>query len=250
MGFFLGDKRPQLVQLTLAQMQVTEEVVHHTLTVLSQHRQPMIHGVFVDAQQPSRGADAHAFRQGDRPTEVGGGLCPDTRIGGACTRRYQGTAGSTTPAESVPMPIMPGELCSRSHLTKEGAVRHTTITGRTIHVAVPPVHIPTVSRGVTYAVVCTYGCDSGRISPTRCVIIDAGLDGRYRLHRSYKTPLAVAGSAHVGLAAASRLASTADPDGFPRSRTTPPSAIPPCGDAPPATCALDTHPCRPRLCLV
>src|SRR5262249_34119819 len=110
--------------------------------------------------------------------------------------------------------------------------------------------IPTVSRGVTYAVVCTYGCDSGRISPTRCVIIDAGLDGRYRLHRSYKTPLAVAGSAHVGLAAASRLASTADPDGFPRSRTTPPSAIPPCGDAPPATCALDTHPCRPRLCLV
>src|SRR6266436_6483966 len=92
---------------------------------------------------------------------------------------------------------------------------------------------PTVSRGVTYAVVCTYGCDGGRISPTRCVIIDAGLDGRYRLHRSYKTPPAGAGSAHVGLAAASRLASTADPDGFPRSRTTPPSAITPCGDATP-----------------
>src|SRR5438132_4034400 len=93
---------------------------------------------------------------------------------------------------------------------------------------------PTVSRGVTYAVVCTYGCDGGRISPTRCAVIDAGLDGRYRLHRSYKTPPAVAGSAHVGLAAASRLASTADPDGFPRSRTTPPSAITPCGDATPA----------------
>src|SRR5215510_4325639 len=109
---------------------------------------------------------------------------------------------------------------------------------------------PTVSRGVTYAVVCTYGCDSGRISPTRCVRIDAGLDGRYRLHRSYKTPPAVAGSAHVGLAAASRLASPADRDVFPRSRTTPPSAITPCGDATPAKYALDTHPCRPRLCLV
>src|SRR5919109_1608687 len=95
---------------------------------------------------------------------------------------------------------------------------------------------PTVSLGVTYAVVCTYGCDDGRISPTRCAIIDAGLDGRSSLHRSYKTPPAAAGSAHVGLAAASRLASTAAPEGSHRSRTTPPSAITPCGDAPPAMC--------------
>ena len=46
---------------------------------------------------------------------------------------------------------------------------------------------PTVSLVVTSAVVCTYGCDDGRIAPTRCAIIDAGLDGRYSLHRSYKT---------------------------------------------------------------
>ena len=38
--------------------------------------------------------------------------------------------------------------------------------------------IPTVSLGVTSAVVDTYGCDDGRISPTRCAIIAAGLDGR------------------------------------------------------------------------
>src|SRR5712691_6060288 len=37
---------------------------------------------------------------------------------------------------------------------------------------------PTVSIGITCAVVCTYGCDNGRIAPTRCAIIDAGLDGR------------------------------------------------------------------------
>src|SRR5215468_7296909 len=35
--------------------------------------------------------------------------------------------------------------------------------------------IPTVSRGVTSAVVCTYGCDGGRIAPTRCAVIDAAL---------------------------------------------------------------------------
>src|SRR6266699_1528559 len=37
---------------------------------------------------------------------------------------------------------------------------------------------PTVSLGVTYAVVYTYGCDDGRIAPTRCAVIAAGLDGR------------------------------------------------------------------------
>ena len=37
---------------------------------------------------------------------------------------------------------------------------------------------PTVSLGVTYAVVCTCGCDDGRIAPTRCALIAAGLDGR------------------------------------------------------------------------
>src|SRR5262245_27714158 len=35
-----------------------------------------------------------------------------------------------------------------------------------------------VSLGVTCAVVYTYGCDDGRIAPTRCAIIAAGLDGR------------------------------------------------------------------------
>src|SRR5438132_9561998 len=37
---------------------------------------------------------------------------------------------------------------------------------------------PTVSLGVTYAVVYTYGCGNGRIWPTHCAVIDAGLDGR------------------------------------------------------------------------
>src|SRR5262245_49349228 len=31
---------------------------------------------------------------------------------------------------------------------------------------------PTVSLGVTCAVVCTYGCDNGRIAPTRCAMCD------------------------------------------------------------------------------
>src|SRR6266567_2765683 len=141
MGFLFGDKRPQLVQLTLAQMQATEDVVHHTLTVPSQDWQPMIHSVFVDAQQPSCGADAHPFRQSYRTTEISGALRPDTRVGCTRARRHQGMTGLATPAWGLPMPIMPGELCPRSHLTKAGASRHTTVTGRAIHVAVPLVQV-------------------------------------------------------------------------------------------------------------
>src|SRR5262249_51060757 len=52
---------------------------------------------------------------------------------------------------------------------------------------------PTVSLGVTYAVVCTYGCDDGRIAPTRCALIDAGLDGRCSPRRTCRTPPSVRG---------------------------------------------------------
>src|SRR6266478_7241571 len=109
---------------------------------------------------------------------------------------------------------------------------------------------PTVSLGVTCAVVDTYGCDDGRIGPTRCAIIDAGLDGRGRPCRTCRTPPAAARSAHTALAAGLRPVSTADPGAFPRSRTTPPAGIRPCGDASPPRSAPGIRPCPPRLCLV
>src|SRR5262245_66652008 len=57
---------------------------------------------------------------------------------------------------------------------------------------------PTVSKRATCAVVCTYGCDEGRIAPTRCAISDAGLDGGCREHGD-------AGSyAAVGISSTSR----------------------------------------------
>src|SRR5437773_352064 len=37
---------------------------------------------------------------------------------------------------------------------------------------------PTVCRGVTYVVVCTYGCDGGNNGQTRCAVIVAALGGR------------------------------------------------------------------------
>src|SRR6266849_9660746 len=109
-------------------------------------------------------------------------------------------------------------------------------------------HKPTVSLGVTSALVCTYGCGDGRISPTRCALIDAVLDGRYCQCRACRTPPAAAGSARSGLAAGSRPVSTVDPGGFHRSRTTPPSATTPCDDASPARCAPGTRPSPPRPC--
>src|SRR5262249_21137694 len=109
---------------------------------------------------------------------------------------------------------------------------------------------PTVSFGITYAVVCTYGYDDGRIWRTRCAVIAAAPVDRESRCRACRIPPGAAGSAHTALAAASRPVSPADPGGFPRSRTTPRSGTTPCGDANPARCAPGTRPSLPRPCLV
>jgi hypothetical protein len=67
-GLLLGNEGPQLIQLALEYMQMTKEIPHDVLTMCPQDGQPVIHGVFVNAQQPSRGPDTHTFRQGRCPT--------------------------------------------------------------------------------------------------------------------------------------------------------------------------------------
>src|SRR6266853_1909748 len=109
---------------------------------------------------------------------------------------------------------------------------------------------PTVCLGATYVVAYTYGYDGGRISPTHCAVIGAGLGDRSRQRRACSRPPAGAGSARIGLVAGSRPGSPADPGGFHQSRTTPPAGTRSCGDASLARCTPDTHPCRLRPCLV
>ena len=92
-------------------------------------------------------------------------------------------------------------------------------------------HIPTVSLGVTSVMVYTYGRDDGRIAPTRCAVIDAGLGDRWSPRRACGIPPAAAGSGRIVPVVGLRPVSTAAPGGSPRSRTTPPSATTPCDDA-------------------
>src|SRR5215470_8784674 len=108
---------------------------------------------------------------------------------------------------------------------------------------------PTVCLGATYVVAYTYEYDGGRIEPTHCALIDAGLGDRSRQRRVCSRPPAGAGSARIGLVVGSRPGATADPGRFHQSRTTPPSGTRSCGDASLARCAPDTHPCRLRPCL-
>src|SRR6266487_1711381 len=93
---------------------------------------------------------------------------------------------------------------------------------------------PTVSLNVTSVVACTYGCDDGRISPTRCAVIAAGLGDRCSPRRACSRLPAGARRAHSALAAGSRPGSPADPGGSHRSRTRPRSGIRSYGDASPA----------------
>src|SRR2546426_8185207 len=73
---------------------------------------------------------------------------------------------------------------------------------------------PTVSLGVTYVMVYTYGCDDGKIAPTRCAVIDGGLGDRGSQRQAYRIPPGGARSTRSALAAVSRPASAADPGGF------------------------------------
>jgi len=84
--------------------QMTKEIPHDMLTRLSQDGHPMMHGVFVDAQQPSCGPDTHAFRQGRCPTHGGGGIRADARRGRTGPRRHQLGADLTAKTRGMPMP--------------------------------------------------------------------------------------------------------------------------------------------------
>src|SRR6185369_1757280 len=65
---------------------------------------------------------------------------------------------------------------------------------------------PIVCLGVTYALAYTCGCGGGRIGPTRCAVIAAARDDRWRTRQASRTSPAAARSAHSALATGSRLA--------------------------------------------
>src|SRR5438093_6178504 len=108
---------------------------------------------------------------------------------------------------------------------------------------------PTVCLHVTSLVASSCGYDNGKSGPTHCALIGAARGDRCNQCWVCRTPPAGARSAHSGLAAGSRLVSTAAPGGFPRSRTTPRSASTPCGDASPPRSAPGTRPCPLHPCL-
>src|SRR4030095_7888134 len=128
-----------------------------------------------------------------------------------------------------------------------GLKRHcpsrTTLEPKTLESNKSDSDKPTVCLGVTSSVAYTYGYDDGRIAPTHCALIAGRLGGRWSRCQVCRTPPAGAHSAHSGLGAGSRLASTADPGGFHRPKTIPRSASMPCDDASLPTSALGTRPC-------
>src|SRR5215510_11027766 len=119
----------------------------------------------------------------------------------------------------------------------------------------PSTQLPLASNGTSRAknliielVVNSYGYGDGRIGPTRCALIAGARGDRWsRCQRCRTSPSAVR-STHSALAVRSRRGSTADPGGFPRSRTTRRSASTPCDDASPPRSAPDTRPCPLHPC--
>jgi hypothetical protein len=138
--FFLVDERPQLIQLALRQMQIAEKVVHHALTVITQHGQPMIDGIFIHFHQPSGGTNAQAFGQSFRPPPI------DTPIGtyaGICCARAgrdDRLAHPTLKTWASALPIIRLQLDGWPGFAKQGTLPVPTVTRRVIHSAAPRTH--------------------------------------------------------------------------------------------------------------
>src|SRR5262249_21198327 len=85
---------------------------------------------------------------------------------------------------------------------------------------------PTVSLGVTSAVVDTCGRDDGRIAPTHCALIDGRLGGRWSRYQGYRTPPSATRSARCTHAGAPRQTPTAAPEEVPHSGSPPRAGTP------------------------
>src|SRR6266516_4890354 len=109
-------------------MQMPKEIPRDVLTMLTQDGQPMIHGVFVDAQQPSGGPDTHTFRQSCCPAQVRGGIRADARIRRAGPRRHQHGADLTAKTRGMPMPISELQLAVWRHTAIQDALRIPAVT--------------------------------------------------------------------------------------------------------------------------
>src|SRR5215831_6008279 len=60
---FLLDECPQLIQLTLGEMQMAKVICHNLLTMRPETPQPLIHRVFIDLQDARCGSHAQSFCQ-------------------------------------------------------------------------------------------------------------------------------------------------------------------------------------------
>src|SRR6266446_9335199 len=118
-------------------MQVAEEVIHHALTVLTQHGQPMMGGIFVDTEQASGRSDTQPFGQRRRAAQVGVEVCAYPRIGSARGGGHDATTPRTAKTRALALPIMHLHLYSRCDLTVHRTLRATTVAGRVIHAAAP-----------------------------------------------------------------------------------------------------------------
>jgi hypothetical protein len=105
--------------------------------MLPQDWQPMIHGVFVDAQQPACGPDTHAFRQGRCPAHVCGGIRADARISRAGARRHQPGAALTAKTRGIPMPTPETSTGRMGHTAIQGTLRIPAVTCLAIHLGRP-----------------------------------------------------------------------------------------------------------------
>src|SRR6266571_8985936 len=133
MPLFLLDECPQLIQLTLGEMQMAKVIRHDLHTMRPETPQPLIHSVFIDLQDACRRSHAQPFCQELRSQGILHQIRANASIGCPSSGRYHISASHTAQAYVAAVTAMRLQRRCVAHLPALCTTRVATMARHQIH---------------------------------------------------------------------------------------------------------------------
>src|SRR5438128_10362892 len=134
---FLLDECPQLIQLTLGEMQMAKVIRHDLHTMRPETPQPLIHSVFIDLQDACRRSHAQPFCQELCSQGILRQIRANSSIGCPSSGRYHISASRTAQAHFTAVTAMRLRRRCVAHLTALCTARIATMARHLINPHAP-----------------------------------------------------------------------------------------------------------------
>ena len=133
MPFFLLDECPQLIQLTLGEMQMAKVIRHDLRTMRPEPPQPLIHRVFIDLQDARRRSHAQSFCQELGSQGILRQIRANANLGCPGSGRYHISTSRTAQAYFAAVTTMRLQCRGVAHLPTLCTARVATMARHQIH---------------------------------------------------------------------------------------------------------------------